>query len=290
MNKIIELYDKYYSLEEIAKIVNSSRYLIKKELVKNGIEIRTHGDTISHRNQFILTPYINDVIIGELLGDGSIYPSGTTSGGFTYSTSRKKYLEWLYLQIFKKSGIDIMNEGIKESIIKPKKGFSQINDSISYKARTLSYLQFGEFRKKWYPDGEKIVPDDINITPTILLHWYLGDGSIHKKIGHHKTRGKYAYIYKYVRFHTNGFSYDQCQMLTNKLNDLGFDFGVKKHNSRGMISYQLGLNKPSIYNQKFFDFMGDCPDFIKDIYDYKWDWAVKKINRKQYYLDKSKSI
>ena len=287
MKSIIELYNNSYTLEEIGKLHNISRFIVRKNLKKAGVKIRTSSETVSQQNQFILTPYINDVIIGELLGDGCIYKSGITSGGFVNSTSRRKYLEWLYLHIFKDAGVEIMKEGIKEEIINPRVGFTMKKPSICYRARTLSYLQFGVFRSKWYPNDTKVVPDNLIITPTVLLHWYLGDGSIHKAIGHNPKRGKTAYIYKYVHLHTNGFTYEQCQMLAGKLNMLGFDFGVKRHVTRGIVNYQLRLNKPAVNNKKFFEYMGNCPDFIKDVYGYKWDWQTEKIeNRKAYYAEK----
>jgi hypothetical protein len=275
MDKMIEMYNKFYTLNEIANEFGISRNTTKKRLIKNNIKLRTHGETTAMRSQFKLTPYINDVIIGELLGDGSIYKSGNISGGFTYSTSKKKYLEWLYLGIFKNHGIDIMEEGIKDVIIKPREGFSQINESICYKARTLAYWQFGLFRKKWFPDGIKIVPDDIKITPTVLLHWYLGDGSLHRKKGNNK-RGQYDYVYKYVTLHTNGFTYEECSILTSKLNELGLDFGIKKHIYKGKINWQLGLNKPALNNRRFFEYLGDCPELLKNVYGYKWEWRTER--------------
>lgn len=277
---IKELYGNNHTLEDIAKQCGISRFILKKKLTDLGVEIRNRSETISCKNQFILTSYIKDVIVGELLGDGSIYKSGTTSGGFVNSTSRKKYLEWLYLDIFKRAGIETMKEGITTTTSNPRDNFTIKQDTISYRARTLSYLQFGEFRKKWYPNDNKIVPDDVIITPTVLMHWYLGDGSIHRKIGHNKLRGKTSYIYKNVYLHTNGFKIKECELLADKLISIGFEFKVVRHNSNGVINYQLKLMKPAENNEKFFSYMGDCPIELTDIYGYKWDWNTEIIDRK----------
>lgn len=276
MDMIINMYNENHTLKEIGMIMGKSRYLIKKHLIKNNIRIRTSGETTSLKNQFMITPYINDVIIGELLGDGSIYKSGNTSGGFSYSTSKKKYLEWLYYGVFMKEGIQTMKEGIIEKIIIPSEKSIIKTPYISYKARTLSYLQFGQYRKIWYPRDTKIVPNNIIITPTVLLHWYLGDGSLQTYKGDNK-RGKYIYMYKRVILHTNGFSYKECKMLSKKLNNIGLHFEVKKHHNKNKtINWQLVLIEPSKNNKMFFDFMDECPDPIKEVYGYKWDWETKK--------------
>lgn len=276
---IVEQYIAGKSMREIAAINGVSRGTIRNRLIAIGVELRKPGQTNAMKNQFDLTDNIKEVIDGELLGDGSMYPSGD-SGGFVYCTSKRVYIEWLYFGIFKGAGIITMKDGITTVITKPRAGFTQKKDSVSYRARTLSYLQFGTFRRRWYRhDGIKIVPDDLIITPTVLLHWYLGDGSLHKRIGHHKTRGKYSYIYKYLYLHTNGFTKEESQKLADRLNVLGFVFKVVRHNSNGVINYQLALSKPSTYNQKFFDYMGDCPEPLKEVYGYKWNWHTTRIDR-----------
>lgn len=42
---------------------------------------------------------------------------------------------------------------------------------------TLHHPLFGTQRRRWYPNGVKVVPADLVVTPTVLLHWYCQDGS-----------------------------------------------------------------------------------------------------------------
>lgn len=42
---------------------------------------------------------------------------------------------------------------------------------------TINHPLFGSLRQRWYPNGVKIVPADLVVTPTVLLHWYCQDGS-----------------------------------------------------------------------------------------------------------------
>jgi hypothetical protein len=120
-----------------------------------------------------------------------------------------------------------MREGIKECISKPShKSLIRI-PTVSYKARTLSYLQFGVYRKKWYPNDLKTIPRDLKITPTILLHWYLGDGSLSKCVAYHRKRGATLYIYKSVKLHTNGFSYADSVFFNHVFSVSGFTIKQK---------------------------------------------------------------
>lgn len=282
---IIELYTKELrSLAFITSKYKIGKFVIKRILRESGITIRTGSETISMKKQFVVSDYINDVIIGELLGDGSIGKSGETSGYFTYTTSKEKYLEWLFYDIFVPNGITYSGKGICEKINEPGMNSVVKTPTVSYKIKTTSYLQFGHYRKKWYPGDKKTIPNDLVITPTALLHWYLGDGSICKSTANHKTRGTKSYIYSTVRLHTNGFTHKDCCFLAKKLNDIGFDFKVVKHRTNTsktthVINYQLRLSCPSKNNSGFFDFIGECPISLIDIYGYKWDWNTKIIDR-----------
>ena len=223
-------------------------------------------------------------MIGELLGDGCIIPVGKSkhTGIFSYTTKHKKYIEWLY-GILASYDIDIYGNNIAENKIFPRDNFTAKTTNISYKARTKSYVHFGEMYKMWYPNGKKIVPNSFIITPTVLLHWYLGDGSLSTDKAN-SGRGKWTYIYKNVRLHTNGFSYEQNLMLADKLKNIGLNFRVVKHTSNfkgnKVINWQLLLPKPTINNHIFFSFLPPCPDEIKEIYGYKWEWETTKIPRK----------
>ena len=45
---------------------------------------------------------------------------------------------------------------------------------------TSSSVQIYEIYSEWYPKNKKILPENLIITPNILLHWYIGDGSFSK--------------------------------------------------------------------------------------------------------------
>lgn len=57
------------------------------------------------------------------------------------------------------------------------------NYSDSYRWRSRSIPELNEFRN-WYSTGEKVWPDNINLTPIVLKHWYCGDGHFHNSNSH----------------------------------------------------------------------------------------------------------
>jgi hypothetical protein len=105
-----------------------------------------------------------------------------------------------------------------------------------------------------YKDNKKIIPRDLEFTPTICLHWYLGDGSLTKP-----KKGK-----PYVRICTQGFSIDDVNFAVQKFNDIGIP--ASRQPSGNSIRF---LNKGN-GGQKFLDYIGRCPKEINNIYGYKF--------------------
>lgn len=46
-----------------------------------------------------------------------------------------------------------------------------------YKWRSRNSTEFDSFAE-WYSNGEKCWPEDLNLTPTVLKHWYCCDGTL----------------------------------------------------------------------------------------------------------------
>src|SRR5688500_17261752 len=115
-----------------------------------------------------LTQIQSEIIDGSLLGDGSI--TFTSSGKAVFSKkqklSRREYLDWHC-------------ENIKPFSCKIYECDVKLNDKIYKQAfyYTKASMKFAELRNKWYPNGVKIVPSDISLTPLSLSIWYFDDGS-----------------------------------------------------------------------------------------------------------------
>jgi hypothetical protein len=53
--------------------------------------------------------------------------------------------------------------------------------SDTHRWRSMCHPDLQEFAD-WYSTGNKVWPDDIQLTPTVLKHWYCGDGYRDKSI------------------------------------------------------------------------------------------------------------
>src|SRR6185369_10572698 len=77
--------------------------------------------------------------------------------------------------------------------------------------RTLNYAEFVREHARWYPNGRKIVPRDLHLSPVTLNHWFCGDGRGGDAKG---TLG----------FCTDGFSPEDVGFLVDHLRlDLGVE-------------------------------------------------------------------
>lgn len=107
-------------------------------------------------------------------------------------------------------------------------------ESYTYSTRNHEYLT--SIYDKWYVDKKKIIPRDLEITPTMLRYWIFGDGSVH-------VQKKYTNTISF-RLHTNDFLYEDVQFLQDKLKEKGFEFAAyKRKYSQPDKGYVMYLNK-----------------------------------------------
>lgn len=100
------------------------------------------------------------LITGKLLGDGSLENRGTAHSRLQirHSIKQKSYVDWCY-------------EQLKNFTASAPKQHRQ-----SYYFRTRSLPVFTNLRRKWYQNGKKFLPNDINLTPFTLAVWFMDDG------------------------------------------------------------------------------------------------------------------
>lgn len=162
-----------------------------------------------------------EVLIGSLLGDGSIslaIPNSNPRFRIERKLTDKIYLEWEY-NIFK----DLCSAGIKERSSFDKR-YNKTYYSCHFKTRNLPCLL--DFYKEWYPNNIKQVPQNIELTPTILAVWFADDGCI---INHGETLT--------LKLSTESFGLTGVNLLTSKLEKrygMKFPFFQKK---KGLDQY-----------------------------------------------------
>jgi len=105
--------------------------------------------------------------------------------------------------------------------------------------------------KQWYPNGKKIVPKNIELTPLTCRQWYIGDGSL----GYEKN-GK-----AHITLYTIGFIVSDVEWLKKQLIKLGFKATRQPSNN------SIGISVSSV--KDFLEYIGDCP---VEHYQYKWNY------------------
>jgi hypothetical protein len=107
-----------------------------------------------------------ETIDALLIGDGTLDNGNSGNYRLTVDTTTKEYvsvieemLGWLHNTTKK---YDPQQDGWKEK----------------YQVRTHCLESITEQYDRWYPNGEKRIPDDMKITPKIMKHWYCADGNL----------------------------------------------------------------------------------------------------------------
>ena len=152
-----------------------------------------------------LAPDQISIILGSLLGDGSIHnPNNKHGNGWfskTQSLKHKEYIEWTYSALlpYSQSTYEFEQE-MNLNVISKGKKFKKIR----YNTKTAPI--FTELRGKWYPRQKKIVPNDLLLDPLMIAIWFADDGT-----NNFRRRAS--------RFCTNGFTKKDCNFLRSLLHE-----------------------------------------------------------------------
>lgn len=237
------------SMCRIAEICNVEYYIINNWIHRLNIPARSvsEGTHLALANHCNLSEKAIEWINGELLGDGCIACRHPYSARIIYTS---QYLE--YCQYIKNTLESFEIEGGKI-----RKRYNKKNNCCSYNYFSYEYEELLPIKKQWYPNGKKIVPKNIKLTPLTLRQWYIGDGHL-------------AYLQKgnpMIVLATNGFLVKDVEWLTEQLNKINFKATIRHSNNN------IGI---STYSTKgFLDYIGR-PE-VK-CYQYKWDykkWVTK---------------
>ena len=192
----------------------------------------------------------NQIVIGSILGDGSLSPLTKKQQFSTLDVSQNidklPYLKWLY----KKLGKDFLLNPIKQ-----KKGFEQMFRFRSKPSRTLGIL-----RSKFYSshNGKKIIPLDIQeilTEPITLAVWYMDDGTLDKRDKYHFNSCIATYC----------FTFKECDMLKKTLkNNFGLNVSVNQSTMRGKIYPRIYIKSESMK-----DFIKIIKPHIQPVFNYK---------------------
>lgn len=215
---------------------------IRYYMLKFNIPIRSKSEANHLRqvNHCNLSQKAIEWINGELLGDGCLQLSSKYSAKFKYGSKYFEYIKYVRntLELF----------GIKKTG-KIYKVYHKDMDCHSYHYSSRAYPELLAIHKRWYPNGRKIIPKNLKVTPLTLRQHYIGDGYL----SHHKL-GRPS-----IGLCTCGFTVADVECFLEKLTKLGIR---AKRNAKNLI-------RISAYSvNDFLNYIGKCP--VK-CYTYKWN-------------------
>jgi hypothetical protein len=244
------LYDLYLvqnqSTSKIANKIGCDAKSVNWALKKFGIEIRDLSE--SHCVGRSELKFDLEVLQGSLLGDGSLLKKNRKSllcrSAFSKTNKYRDHLALVARSIYG-----------EKSEPRIKEAYKTLNGKKFrlYRFTTLHHKEFDIICNDWYPASnnfKKVVPETLEITPKILLHWFLDDGCAPKKR-------------KGIQLCSDGFTKLENQSLADQL--------TKKYNlDAWLISNGKGSHRIKIGIKKmgdFYEVVGKCP--VPSL-SYKW--------------------
>lgn len=221
--------DKTLSNRKLAKLFNVSPVKMKKILQEYDIKIMSNSERLGIRNKLLCTkpPIVisdraNQIILGSLLGDGSIIRKNTNC----IFTVRHSLIQKNYI-LYKYNLLTGENLDIKYSERNTSYGCSNINgrvikDNGYCEIKTKTNQVFNKYRDEWYIPNKE-VPDSIyELNALGLSIWYMDDGAVHFPTG--------AY------FSTNGFSHiSQLKLQDMMLKNFGLHVNIHKNKNNEVL-------------------------------------------------------
>lgn len=139
-----------------------------------------------------LTRLQKDILVGSLMGDGNIDKKNKKNQPMKVDWSSEDQCKWLDDNLgWMSTGVSLVetSEGACARMGgSDMKGYERSTDpddwSDIYRVRTRSHPFITKMTTEWYGDSgyeKKCWPDDLVLSPTVLLLWYVGDGYYNNK-------------------------------------------------------------------------------------------------------------
>jgi len=125
----------------------------------------------------------HEVVVGLLMGDGNIEENGN------YARLRAEMISENYLE-YLDDVFGVFSRGVSDGRSAEKlasyHGADPKNYNDSYVWATGNHPELTQYLS-WYESGNKVYPN-ITLTPTILKHWYVGDGTYDNSASHDRIK------------------------------------------------------------------------------------------------------
>lgn len=173
--------------------------------------------------------------------------------------TNKKFLEFLHekLQPLVTKEPYINRTAEEAASMDRENSFSMSDDPSNYKdlykIQTMSHPNLEQFAD-WYKTGEKVWPETIELSPTVLKYWYVSDGSFNNNA--HRS---------YVSIHCTN-ERENKKKVEKMFTDVGLRPCRWRDEKKNDGSYKTAIVFNKTETDELFDYMGDCPPG----FEYKW--------------------
>ena len=210
------------------------------------------------------------VIDGCLLGDAFL----SISKGATTKDYPKFGKNNIYYDHQKCVGEILFGKNWRDRVREyPNKRFEQYHCKNIFSMRGLVDKNLSPFYDRWYPEWneyKKVIPEDIEIDGTLLLHWFLDDGYSYVVNRKYKNP-KYNKRKIRIEFATQSFLQEELEMFSKKIyNKLGLIIKPRFHQRNGEVAgtgFEMCLAETKDQVSLFYDIIGPCP--VPSM-QYKW--------------------
>jgi len=259
------LYQKYIieklGIRKIAKLVGARICnSVRQALIKFDIPVRNISDglTCNRRNDGFV--FDKEILDGCLLGDGFLRAYNRKSDkSYPYFCKHNIYYDhvsFVAKQIFKYNWRKKIKEYKNTYKYKGEKKHNTV-----YGLRSYCHKELLSYFREWYPpenDYKKVIPRSVELTPTVLLHWFLDDGCSYKR--KRKTRQIIIALCSEC-FYKENQEFLQEQFIKK----FGIKTRLKKIPCKNYDGYRIIINQS--YADKFYNVIGPPP--VPNL-AYKW--------------------
>jgi len=121
-------------------------------------------DASTDNTEGSLTEEQKQIIVGSLLGDGTMRIKTNALLEINHSKKQKELVDWIYTYF-------------KEFVGTPPKFRKGNGSRVAYRFTTRSLPIFTIFYKRFFKNGRKIIPENLKLSPLTLAVWFMDDGT-----------------------------------------------------------------------------------------------------------------
>jgi len=203
---LVKAYEGGESAASLARRFDANIWTILDRLRGAGVLIRSRVEQNERRLSLsrAQAQELRALVDGLMLGDGHIDRKGLLR--LSQARVRRGWLTDLAERL---AGIGASSRIVRLPARTRVLDKREIRSTEGHLLYTPAYVELKAERRRWYPRGKKIVPEDVDLSPLALAYWLCGDGTYDKN--------------GLLSFCTNDFRKKEVAFLASRLTDLGIE-------------------------------------------------------------------